>query len=781
MTEQDGSGAGAAPVAFPHRERLGRNFWYFSDYPFEQDADHWYDNWIKPQQTVVPPTQQAASSRSYSYNAASIYEGAATGTLKVDLLGYRDGPHYLRLYVNGNLVLDGSPTWDGFETYTVQVDVSQAYFRNDANTIKVEMVVDPSWYVPGDPSRSKVSDEVYVNWVDLVYHDTFVAERRQPADAGNNILAFRNDDAGSWRYEVSNFDSANIEVYDVTDLGDVRRFTGTTISGAGPYGVSFGDVAAGQRRYLALTPSARLLTPADFRPAIYSPSGYAVPDLLRAGIGADYVIISHTNFWADAQRLAQHRSKGFRVLLVDAQQVYDQFNGGLMSAEAIRDFLAYAHANWSPPAKYAVLLGDGTSDMRNYRYPAPTYIPPYLYLADPDLGETAADNRFVTVTGNDNMPDLHLGRLPANTAADAKAMVDKIIAYETECKCGGWNYNTLFVTDDLESGGGNFYAYSDEVAEGFVDSPSGTIRFVPNPPYAVTKAYLGQTCDVVGNPSPATGCQNLITSTLNDTGALFVSYVGHAGKEAWATESLMSASLLNTLNNAPCLPIMLPMTCSEGSYHSPTTTAVAEYGVRMPLNGAIASWSPTGFGLVTGHDYLEKGLVLALLHMGVDRLGPATTYGKQYLLDNAPAGAYRDLLDTFGLLGDPGLQVKTDAVCSMIPTAVQMAGFRAERADEGVLVSWETENEVDVLGFHVLRRSGDGSDFVPANPDLIFAANGGAAKGSEYTFLDRQAKGPGNFRYALEIVKLDGTSERYGLADVTLEAGLIYLPMVKFD
>ena len=115
---------------------------------------------------------------------------------------------------------------------------------------------------------------------------------------------------------------------------------------------------------------------------------------------------------------------------MDAQQVYDQFNGGVMSAEAIHDFLAYAYTNWSLQPEYVVLLGDGSSDIRNYRYSTPTYIPPYLYLADPDLGETAADNRFVTITGNDNVPEMHLGRLPANTAAQAAAMVNKIIAYE---------------------------------------------------------------------------------------------------------------------------------------------------------------------------------------------------------------------------------------------------------------------------------------------------------------------------------------------------------------
>jgi hypothetical protein len=78
----------------------------------------------------------------------------------------------------------------------------------------------------------------------------------------------------------------------------------------------------------------------------------------------------------------------------------------------------------------------------------------------------------------------------------------------------------------------------------------------------------------------------------------------------------------------------------------------------MPVVGALASWSPTGFGLVTGHDYLERGFFLGLFHEGMTELGAATTYGKLYLLQNAAIGKYDDLVDTFGLLGDPMVQVR---------------------------------------------------------------------------------------------------------------------------
>ena len=118
------------------------------------------------------------------------------------------------------------------------------------------------------------------------------------------------------------------------------------------------------------------------------------------------------------QRLAQfRRDQGLRVQVVDVQDIYDEFSGGLLDPHAIRDFIRYAYVNWpGPPPAYVLLVGDGTYDfLNNEGYNVKTFIPPFLANVDPVMGETAADNRYVTVVGDDAMPDLHLGRLPVNT------------------------------------------------------------------------------------------------------------------------------------------------------------------------------------------------------------------------------------------------------------------------------------------------------------------------------------------------------------------------------
>jgi hypothetical protein len=759
MVQQDGTpGAASAADPFTHTEHLETNFWYFSSLPFEHNADHWFWHWIKPIGTTP-------KYRTFSFNANHLASGAYTGTLTVNMMGYIDGPHHLRLYINDNLVFDDATSWSDRTAFTAHAPLPQAYLQEGSNVIKVEMLNDPG----------KSYDQAYVNWLDIAYYDTYVAE--------NDVLAFGGGatSATTLRFDVSNFSTNDISLYDVSDIYDVKRIVNADINGSGPYTATFQAPADVDSRFLALTPTT-WLAPDSIQQVNKLLSPYTPPNLLDS-YQIDYIIITHGDFWDQAKQLAAYRAAEYNVALVDVQEIYNQFNGGMMSAESIHDFLLYTHENWqSPVPKYVLLMGDGTSDMRRYRVTSGlTYIPPYLYLADPDLGETAADNRFVTLVGDDIMPDMNIGRFSVNTPDEAQAMVDKVIAYETQCQCENWSYETLFVADDLEGGGGNFYDYSDSIAEGYADPPTNTVKYLPSA-YNVNKVYLGRTCDL-NNESPARECQQAITTTLNITGSLFVSYIGHATKNAWAAEYLLYPSALDTLTNGPCLPVMLEMTCYSGSFHEPSAgfESLSEASTRMPVNGAIASWAPTGFGLVTGHDLLEEGLFLALFHDGIPQLGEAVTQAKQYLLDNS-SGSHDDLLDTFVLFGDPALEVKTDDVCSETPTGIPIMGFDAQMGDEGIDVAWQTVSELNMLGFNVYRRvlgpagALPGADrFVLVNQNLIPARWPGMARGAAYSFLDNAVTPGRSYQYRLQIITLDGHSRWYSASDI------VTIPLLRED
>ncbi len=105
---------------------------------------------------------------------------------------------------------------------------------------------------------------------------------------------------------------------------------------------------------------------------------------------------------------------------------------------------------------------------------------------------------------------------------------------------------------------------------------------------------------------------------------------------------------------------MLPMTCLEGYFIHPSPpgldySSIGESLVRAVGKGAIASWSPTGFGLSDGHDFLDRGLFDAFFKYQTNQLGPAIIQAKLNLFANTTS--YRDLIDTYALFGDPALHL----------------------------------------------------------------------------------------------------------------------------
>lgn len=636
MTGRAANPAGSLASSFTATVRKEENTVYDSDLPKLPGYDHWYG------QLIQALGAGKSGSVSVTMPAPQLATGSANAKLDLVLGAVTSGSHKVRLYVNPttNAAHVWEGTWEGPTTTAISAPFPQTHLTAGNNTVKIEVIND----FPG-----RAADLVRVDWVQLGYPRQYVAD--------NDRLAFGGDAAGAWRYAVTGF-SETPELYDVTDPLNPQLLAPVGSSAAqegfDAVTLSFGDNQPAPRRYLALTAARRLVPPGV---TFDQPS-----NLQATNQGADYLIITHRDFAAALAPLAQLRSAaGLRVKVVDVQDAYDEFGGGLMSAEAIRDFIAYAYANWTKPAPSSVLLvGDGTYDLRGYRSTTPTYLPPFLDMVDPDVGETATDNRYVAVTqtasGYDILPDLSVGRLPANTPAEASVMVDKIIAYATQAS-GSWQRQVLFVADDLEGGGGNFYAYSDGIADGKTTHNGATVKVLPAS-YTPKKVYLGQTCDL-SNPASSSECRGQIVDSIN-SGALMVSYVGHGVKTYWAAERLYDVAAMTSLTNAGRLPIMLPMTCNEGYFIDPTESSLSELSLRRADGGSIASWSPTGYGLAPGHDYLERGLFLSVFHDG-QSLGAGATSAKLYLAANAPPGAFEDLIDTFLLLGDPELRIPTES------------------------------------------------------------------------------------------------------------------------
>ena len=615
--------------------RLEEDHLYLSYMPWAGDPslspddpwDHWFWSFTR---FYEPGNPSNIPTRTFFTQIDGLSTEPHTATFRASMSGLtRSAPnpdHCVDFYLNGEWV--GQHTWEGWYTEElVSYPVPSTFLLEGVNTIKVE-----ACYVGAH------SDITLYDWFELDVRRTFQVQ--------NDFSSFDVPNPGL-QYRLDGFSDNAVELFDISDTYAVSHLIDASVTLSGSlYAAAFYDVLAEPGiRYLALTPD-------QFK----SPLSIVktVPSNLRDPANhADYIIIAPREFVTDVQPLVVHRmAQGLDVHVVELEPIFDEFNDGIYSPEAIRSFLAYAYEFWTggvppfyDPPTYVLLVGDGTYDYKgNLGHVNPNRLPPYLAWVDPWIGETAADNRYVSVAGDDPFPDMHIGRLPAETTAQLVAMVDKIIAYEASPPPRDWVERVLFVTDNPDLAG-NFYAYSDVLVNNYLPEP-----------YIPIKAYLGSTC--------LTGaeCKQVMLDTLNSTGALLVNYIGHAGATQWtgSGEEVWRVADLSALVPTTRLPVMLPMTCWEGAFHlagsGTPLESLAEATVRIEGKGAVASWSATGLGVAAGHDYLNKGFLQATLSEGVRELGAAADAGKARV---SATEYYTDLLETYHLFGDPALRLNS--------------------------------------------------------------------------------------------------------------------------
>jgi hypothetical protein len=603
-------GSAATPAYYPARRHLESNVGYIPFTPGDDTLERWV--WAN----VYPPSKP---SWSYTFSLAAPYAGTYPAELTVALLGYLlnaiNPDHHARVYLNNTLLSD--VTWDGITWQMVEVPIAQSLLLAGDNTLKVEC--------PNDTGVGM--DLMYVDWAELEFANTFRAEA--------NALAFSYAVVGTWKYQVDGFSSNQLAVYDVTNPAAVVRISGVAVAGSGPYSAVFQDAVAAAKVYFALADTAYK--------AVQAVESDTPSSLRSTANGADYIVITHAAFAAQADLLRGFReSQGLPAKVVDVQDVYDEFGYGIEGAAAIHDFLAYAYGHWVAPApSTVVLLGDGHYDPKNYAdYGRVSYLPPYLARVDPWMGETAGDNRYVTLVGADTLPDMMLGRLAVNSSAEASAFVDKIIAYEQSPVSGVWRQKVLAVADNAD-GAGDFAQMSDDLLSTYLPES-----------YQAEKVYYGVT-----HPTVA-GARAAIQAGIN-AGKLIVNYIGHAAADQWADESLFAIEDVPLLQNGAKLPVVLALTCNDGYYVYPHLSAagrdaVAEVVTRAEGRGAVASWSPTGQGNTPGHQVLNEGFFEAVFQVGLRTLGEATNAGKLKLW---ATGGNLELLDTYLLFGDPALRL----------------------------------------------------------------------------------------------------------------------------
>jgi hypothetical protein len=213
--------------------------------------------------------------------------------------------------------------------------------------------------------------------------------------------------------------------------------------------------------------------------------------------------------------------------------------------------VAYTRSSWRTAPRYLVLAGAGTVDYRNLLGLGGELLPPLLVASDGGL--FPADALLADVAGTDGLPELAVGRIPAHSAAELSAYVDKVIAYESVAD-GAWVGSALALADAVDQGA-DFAAGSDKLVALF---PPG---------YSADRIYL--------DAMPLADARSRLLQELQ-AGASLVDYMGHGGLDRLSSGGLLANSDVATLGNGTRVPVLTAMTCSINRFAVPGVPSLGE-------------------------------------------------------------------------------------------------------------------------------------------------------------------------------------------------------------
>lgn len=569
----------------------------------------------------------APASKPFTFNLSGVTDTGRPATIRVGLHGRSNTPHDCDIWLNDKLSI-GKAHWNGETAYQLQnQEISQSFLDKGQNTIRITNPISPDAPI----------DIFLLNWIEIDYWRDFHAEADVLPFAITPLLDETGAANPNFEVDLKNFSTPDVEIYGI----DGTRYVGLSPLAddkpPGTYKIPFRstqirpkDVNDPTIQYIALTRN-------QFRkPKI---SADTPSDLRSTHNGADYIIITHNHFIQDVQRLADFRSQqGLRTKVVDVQNIYDEFNHGILNPKAIREFLSYAYHNWQSPAPtYVFIVGDTNNDIKNKINFVPT-----MQVQIPGHGSGASDHQFVTFRGEDSFADMLIGRMPANNRVDLRIFIERTINYETASPIGPWHKRLLM----LAGSNLRFHWQTNQlITDNQLNGKYQTERIYAPPAEELT----------LTNEDTLTPIGRQVIDGFND-GASIINYIGHGGGGRWASSRMLDfKDPEQNLTNISQLPLVISMTCYTGSFDG-DKNSLAEELLRSENGGAIAIIGATSIGLLDGDYFLNAEIFDVIFNKQMRNLGSILAQAKTQFLINAPR--FLDLAEVFTLFGDPATDLK---------------------------------------------------------------------------------------------------------------------------
>lgn len=410
------------------------------------------------------------------------------------------------------------------------------------------------------------NDSYFLGYVELEYPRLFNFD-------GQASFAFRLAPSATRQYlEISNINSSgantqNIYLYDLTNNLRIQCFwDGSRVLTDLPPSSQVRDlVLVNQAAPGAVLPVPRLeqVQFTDFRQQF-----------------GDYVIVSHPQLYRNSQGAdpvleyaAYRASTGFSPIVVDVNELYDQFAYGIAYHPlALRNFAHFAVDEWATAPQYLFIIGKGRPYI-NARVSRPAD------LLVPTFGYPPSDNVLLARIGSD-APVVAVGRLAATSGDQVSLYLQKMRDVEawdnalSTAEARAWRKRVLHLGGGANSLEQNSIRNSLNIMKQLIEGPN----------------YGGQVSSFFKNSSaPIQAAQSAYLDSLINTGLSLITFFGHSSANSFD----FNLDYPENYQNYQKYPMIMALGCYGGTIWEPFQ-GISERFVFEQDAGSIVFFASTG-------------------------------------------------------------------------------------------------------------------------------------------------------------------------------------------
>ncbi len=370
---------------------------------------------------------------------------------------------------------------------------------------------------------------------------------------------------------------------------------------------AFSPSTSGRREFIAFDESA---------------TSYSHPELvgkvsnqdIHAQATPDMIILAPAAYLEQAQRVAalHEQYDHFSVLVLDHEQVFNEFSSGTPDAMAYRRlckmFYDRGESQQGHRLQYLLLFGGGSYDNRMIGTDAGSLDYPKLLTwqseaSSDDHDSITTDDFFAMLDDNSGISpgevmNIAVGRMIVRSEDEARTAVNKLEKYITQPDYGLWKNRVMFVADDENHG-----AFMEQ-SNGMIN----TIRINGGENMVYDYVYIDAFDAVMSEGWKRTypDARDKMFSTLNE-GVLWWNYNGHANTQDWTSEGLLTSSDIENLLDYGHLPVLYSSSCECCRFDNDSVSS----GERIFLKangGAIAVICPARLAYLSLNGIINKAV-----------------------------------------------------------------------------------------------------------------------------------------------------------------------------